>query len=290
MIYEDLLISNSNIDNNYKNELETNQFKQTTALLYYFMGKYDENWSHFEEDLAKIPLKEFVSNFQTSNLSANKKLEPILGSPIKKEVDILTKVFSKIPKLFAKWIASLSKKDINKGPGPFENKIIKDINKDDIFIIFNYTKTLENNLNIRDTSNMFHIHGIFENEKSIIVGHNCKEKSKFTNLCDEEEYIEDVYATLYKNPEKVIKRNSLLWNKLTNLTDVDIYEFGWSCSGVDADYIKKIVSCLNSKNVHLYLNNFDNQGEFKKKQWVKLGMNENKISFYIEENENIIFD
>lgn len=273
------------LDNVVK-ETKVKEMQLASFCLYWAFNRCFKNWNNFENKLSKISFNNLFDDFIQFNNKNNVRLKPTLGSPVKKEIDILRSTFGNIPELFAEWISSLdtNTKLTKKG---FEKEIIKAINKDDIFIIFNYTKTIEEMFNIKDPSNIYHIHGVYDNPASIVVGHNCKCKAKFTNLCDEKDNINELYATLYKNPEKVIKQNEKLWDSIKSLSDVYIYEFGWSCSNVDRDYIKQIVSCLNQKekNVKLYLNNYKNKGKSKKSKWTKYGMDEQFISYYRESKD-----
>lgn len=283
----------NNEENKQKeDEFENNELELSAAFVYIYMNRIDEKWKEFEEDLAKIPLYSIINEYKNSNESNKINLPTSFGGSVCKEVDILTNI--NISRLFSKWICSLSNKKIKLNKSAFENDIIKDIQDDDIFIIFNYTNTLEEILGVKnEDSRFYHIHGRADNPDSIVVGHNCKDKLTFTNLDNQEDYINEMYASLYKNPEKVITDNAELWNKISKLDKVDIYEYGWSCSDVDIDYIEKIVECLNpignNKDIHLYLNDFKCSGCYKKSQWIKCGLDKSLISLFKEDNDKIIY-
>ena len=59
---------------------------------------------------------------------------------------------------------------------------------------------------------------------------------------------------------------------------------------VDKDYIVKLINILKGKKCELYLNNYDNKGKEKSKQWIKNGFPEDAIYFYTEEENEIKYD
>ncbi len=275
------------------NELEKKEFdfnlRLTIAILFESMKRLNDeaDWKYFEENLAAIPFKDFIEEYRKYNKDNSVEKSPSLGSPVDYETEILCS--NSIRKLFSMWITDLPKKVLQRKA--FENYIISNIRQDDIFIIFNYTKTIEEYFCNSDDTIFYHLHGIADNKDSIIVGHNCKEKSKGTSLDTEEDYVNESYADLYKNPEIVIKNNNKLWDKISNSKELEIYEYGWSCSDVDSDYLSKITSIINSNNItySLHLNDFGNCGKNKAEQWEKCGLDKKygNIILYLEEDNTI---
>lgn len=226
--------------------------KLASGILFYSMNRHKgKYWNNFEKNLSTIPFKKIAKRYNIDHAGQ----------------ELLTSLYSEIISLFIEWINSIENVKLKKKA--FEQNIIKEIHDNDLFIIFNYTKTIETIFNVDDSEKFYHIHGTCENKDSIIIGHNCKKKSKWTNLETIKDYVNECYAILYKNPELVIKENEKLWRKIANSKEIIIYEYGWSCSGVDSDYIKEIISLVKDKKVYLYLNNYNNEGIKKKKQWIK---------------------
>lgn len=275
------------------NNLEKEEFDSdlclTIAILFESMKRLNDeaNWKHFEENLAAIPFKDFIEGYRKYNKDNLIEKSPSLGSPVDYETEISCS--NSIRKLFSMWITNLPKMVLQRKA--YENYIISNIRQDDIFIIFNYTKTIEEYFCNSDDTIFYHLHGTADNKDSIIVGHNCKEKSKGTPLDTEEDYVNESYAALYKNPETVIKNNNKLWDKISNSKELEIYEYGWSCSEVDSDYLSKIASIINSNNItySLHLNDFGNCGKNKAKQWRKCGLDKKygNIILYLEEDNTI---
>lgn len=294
-IFKKLIITKNAEEEKHLNfqteEIEIQRKKLACAILFDSMRRIgdDATWKNFEEDLAKIPFDDIIDEFEKYNKTQEIKLKSMLGSPVSKEVDIVTAMPGVIVSLFVEWINSLKPLSGRHNECVFEKKIIKSICPDDVFIIFNYTKTLEEILKITDCSNIYHIHGIKDYPETMVVGHNCKEKLIYLNcnnpLDSKDDYIAETYEILYKNPEKVIQKNNDLCDKINNVTE--IYEFGWSCSETDHDYIEKLAKFLKGKQCKLYLNDYENQGKNKMTQWVNYGFPRDLITFYIEEKNTI---
>ena len=280
------------VDCNGKQQLKKNDRllkRLTAALLFYSMAKIeDTEWNNFEENLAKIPLKNIIKNFRDENLNDNVHLERSLGSPVDKEVDLMTSLAPWIHELFAEWIESIGNRrgDIKKAG--FDKKVIGHIRQDDTFIIFNYTETVENLFGLKCPYIFYHIHGIYTDVNSIVVGHNNKElKNPNDTFCDEKDYIKQFFSDDYKNPEKVINDYKCLWDRISDAEHLNIYEYGWSCSKVDEDYIKHIVGLREGKATSIHLNDHGDKGLEKAEPWIKYGFDVNHIYLYKEEGDKI---
>lgn len=239
----------------------------------------NDEWNSFEDSLASLSIKDVLEFYMVKSNGAC-----AIGSPVSIEVDVITSLSSEIHTLFSNWISSLKiNKIIKKG---FEKEIIKEIKKDDIFLIFNYTDSLERGFPSITEKNVCHIHGSMD--KGVVFGHNCKEKSKSTNLNTEDDYINEFFARLYKNPEAIIKNNKQLWKKIESAKELDIYEYGWSCSNSDKDYIKKICDSIREKkSCNLYLNDFGGKGIEKRNVWIANGFLDENIILYDEDGYSI---
>lgn len=271
------------------NASERHDILKSLAILFKSMEYLnDTNWSKFEDNLSSLPLDRFIEEYRKYNQEHNIALESSLGSTVDREIDEIC-FNNKIPFLFAEWISNLKEICIEKNG--FEKQMINSIQDDDTFIIFNYTDTIEKIFNSDNKSIFYHIHGIKNEKDTIVVGHNCKEKSHSTNLDNEEQYINDIYSRLYKNPEIVIKKNQQLWNRISQFKELDIYEFGWSCSNADSDYIKKIISIIDENNIkiRMHFNNFNNEGKDKIKIWKSCGLN-NNCSYFLYEEKDYIYE
>lgn len=258
------------------------------AVLFYSMQDIgDLEWNTFEENLSKIPIDKIIAEYKKTNISCYKN-DATLGSPVNIEREKITSLSTEIVSLFTEWVRCLCHKEIMKRG--FEKELVKEINNNDTFIIFNYTKTIEDIFKNSNPNIFFHIHGVFDDNKNpIIVGHNCKPINNYYCLDKPSDYDNDFFDSLYKDTKSIIEKNEQLWSRLPNNESLKIYEYGWSCSDVDIDYISKIVDLLGSKMRHLYLNDFNNEGNRKKQQWIKCGLSQEVISLYKEETDKITF-
>lgn len=247
----------------------------------------DAEWNRFENALGRLPLEEIIEQNINENKNEGIKLKSILGSPNSREQDLITSFAKEIHELFADWINTI---EVNCDKTFFENEIISKIDSNDIYISFNYTDTVEKMFPKAKPNFVNHLHGkANDNDSAIIVGHR-NLNAIFEN--DEDEEKKDMIDSLIKPVEYVIKKNSDLWEEISKKFGESennvIYEFGWSCSPEDEEYIKKIVETIpNNKKTTLFLNNFKNEAISKYKIWQKLGYKGNVV-FYEEKDDGII--
>ena len=130
--------------------------------------------------------------------------------------------------------------------------------KDDLFLNFNYTKTLEN---LYGCNNVCHIHGCIDNGEKLTIGHG-NDKVDFyddNNLPDStvtRGTLTELHRKLRKNTREVIERNRTFFDKLKESDIKNIYSYGFSFSSVDIPYIQYICSILDTSDITWYLNNY----------------------------------
>lgn len=269
--------------------------KQFVATLFLEEMQYLE-WNRLEANLSYLPIRFFTEEWENQNKENNTSLSSSLGTTVSREVELITSMPSEFQILFAEWVASLPETSEKIKKLGFEKQGIKEIKSDDTFIIFNYTTTIEDLFRYQKQPNIenvfYHIHGV-KNDKRVVIGHNDKNKTSFdTPLCSTEDYIQECYAALHKPSEIIISQNAALWNRIKENSekgDFEIWEYGWSCSQVDNDYLEKIISIVKDQNATLYLNNYGNGADQKAEAWKACGFPEENIKYYTEEKESIIF-
>lgn len=271
-----------------RKDVDETRKKLACAILFYSMKSIDDlEWNDFENDLSKLPFQQIIESFKAYNFNNGADLCSLPGSPVDREIEIISSLPSVITSLFSEWICSLKQMEVKKRE--FESKTINQLRESDVFIIFNYTKTIEEIFNNSNPNLFFHIHGTADKKDSIVVGHNDKNKSDLNkplnSLDSDGDYIRDAYDCLYKHPEKVIKSNCDLWNKISEGTEYEFYEFGWSCSDTDRDYLEKIIKIVKDKQYRVHLNDYNDLDGYKKKQWVKYGASADSISYYHENDK-----
>lgn len=241
-------------------------------------------WQYFEKALGELQLKDEVERFkkycQENGISMPTSSTLIDDYPTR----LVTSIPSTINTLFVEWVENISIDEV-KDKKPFENDVINQISDTDIFITFNYTKTIEK-LFPELEGKIYHLHGIKEDEKSIVVGHRNLDVE-----FESDDPFEAAIASLQKPVENIIKYNAELWeaikNNFSNDVNNEIFEFGWSCSKEDREYIKHISSIIPyMENTTLYLNNFNDEAQEKLQKWEDSGY-KGKTVFYVESDEGI---
>lgn len=150
-----------------------------------------------------------------------------------------------LKKMFKEWIESIDLSTIS-------NKFIM-IERDNLYINFNYTKTLEENYKIVK-NNIFHIHGEISSE--LIFGHGKTyeeireetEKMIGSNAVGSESNIERARDQLRKKTEEVLENNKKYFNDLKKRNIEKVVVYGFSFADVDLSYINEIENNLD-KNI-----------------------------------------
>lgn len=177
---------------------------------------------------------------------------------------------SDIPQYFSDWISG-----IDTCAEPIMPSHIVD--KNNIYLNFNYTDTLEQVYNI-PSENILYIHGKALSSDKLIVGHHSKdliqEEPELQFATEEErqlyyeDYAEDVrvteakgiiksyFRTTYKDSERIIANNRQFFDSLTDVEEIYIY--GHSLSDIDLDYFCEIHNCV-SPNCKWYISYFNEE-------------------------------
>ena len=204
-------------------------------------------WKVFENELPScaIHIEEFclqMGNEMRDELD----YDPMDDMGIGRWLDDQYKFLKELPKYLRLWVESIdTKKDA-----------VYNINKDSIFLTFNYTDTLEYVYGI-DSDNIKHIHGYVKNKKEeLIIGHGNqkiisyaleKKKEAETNFVD---FSVSTFDRVSKYCEVTLKRTSRIIDENTDffesLSDVDeVIIIGHSLNTVDMPYFKKVFNSIS---------------------------------------------
>lgn len=158
-----------------------------------------------------------------------------------------------ITRFFEKWINQIKISKWKKKILDF-NKLIDE--KNDYFLTFNYTDTLEI---IYKAKHVCHIHGSLGEE--FYFGHGVD-----YNYYDDghvpigsEANFQTIHDYLKKNTLKALNIHQEFFNNMHDIKK--IYSYGFSFSDVDLIYIREICKKSNMKNVIWYLNDYSNISE-----------------------------
>lgn len=189
---------------------------------------------------------------------------------------------SELKNRFKEWIETIS-------PIRDNNDIRCSIDKDSLFLTFNYTDTLES-LYLVNKKDILHIHGnINDVDSKIILGHG-RNPSTMDHLDGEGNENSDIrvieanrtingyYDENYKNTKQILAENRSFFEKLNSVEHVIV--LGHSMADVDKDYFSVI-----SKNVDLnaakWVVSFHDKNEIesKSKFMEALGVKPGNITF-----------
>lgn len=153
----------------------------------------------------------------------------------------LKNVIYVLPHLLREWASSISTKDILP---------VFELCKDACYLSFNYTKTLEDVYNIKD-SNILHIHETVINNRPLVVG--CGE-ALFDEANDYPLGRDDVDIQIIRNilshskkPVEAILKEPKPKTWFGNLNEVtSVVVFGHSCSKVDKPYFETVAESIHT--------------------------------------------
>ncbi len=188
------------------------------------------------------------------------------------------KFLNELPKYLRLWVQSI---DVNKMP-KFK------IEKDALFLTFNYTATLEKIYSI-ECDNINHIHGFVENKNELLVIGHCDQDTiseALNKKRNAEEQFEDCAISTFdrvaqycettlKRTDYIIAENSYFFNHLSEVDNVVI--IGHSLNEVDMPYFRKVLQAVSPNTVWTayYHENSDEQ-RFKN-ILINLGIDKEKV-------------
>lgn len=212
--------------------------------------QYDKDcpWSDFESKLGQLDIDKIINYFKSTQVGDflvlsccfipqkdKDKIDSEIPSKAKDFID--NQIKRKFQECFNDWVNEVVPKTNPKKNEIFVNDII--FNKNDFFLTFNYTKTLETLFCIEE-SKIVHIHGVHGNKEDYIIGHNT-EYSFFrqTNNSLLPSFLDEVSKNLTDTFSKKAKsrlQNSFL-DKILSKNIKSIVFFGFSFGMSDGDYI-----------------------------------------------------
>ena len=206
-------------------------------------------WKDFENELPSCAthIEEFGSQMG-NDMREELDYDPMDDMGIGRWLDDQYRFLNELPKYLRLWVESIDTK----------KEAVYQINKDSVFLTFNYTDTLEYVYGI-DSDNIKHIHGYVKNKKEeLVIGH-CnqkiisyaleKKKEAETNFVD---FSVSTFDRVSKYCEVTLKRTSRIIDEnadfFESLSDIDeVIIIGHSLNTVDMPYFKKVFNSI-SKN------------------------------------------
>jgi hypothetical protein len=208
-------------------------------------------WKDFENELPSCATHIEEWGLQMGNEMRDEiDYDPMDDMGIGRWLDDQYRFLNELPKYLRLWVESIdTKKDA-----------VYKINKDSVFLTFNYTDTLENVYCI-DPDNIKHIHGYVKNKKEeLVIGH-CNQKAISYALEKKKEaeikfvdFEVSTFDRVSKYCNATLKRTSRIIDENThffkNLSDVDeVIIIGHSLNTVDMPYFKKVLNSIRKNAV-----------------------------------------
>ncbi|GHT15156.1 hypothetical protein FACS1894170_12640 [Planctomycetales bacterium] len=230
----------------FKHFLETSDSEFYDEFTNYCIFDNDEDWFwlEFERNLANIELDKeqireekscFLKDYCADDWSDS------YHHDYQYEIEEkINKLYGGLKRNFIEWVQQLNRntRDIQ-----FSTEIpMLKLNKDALFLSFNYTDTLENLYQV-PSYNIKHIHGSASNIKSdIIFGHGADfvrkeygDSDTDPRELDAEDILDTRFRTLTRKPtKKIISANQVWFKNLQNIKEIII--IGHSLNDIDADY------------------------------------------------------
>lgn len=215
-----------------------------------------EFWSDIEKTIGKEDFYEEL--WENEMMSAVTFIEDHPGLPLVygQMAYSLANTVPLLRELFEEWVAeSLNGISYHTISPRKEFLDILDTNcaKQNIYIVFNYTYTLEEVYGIPKES-VYHIHGSAgEDTKKVIFGHSNNQILELESG-EFDAAINIIRSSLLKDTDRVIEENLSLFSKLYDVSEV--YSYGFSFSEVDMPYVHEITKQLVPSNVTWFFNSF----------------------------------
>lgn len=232
-------------------EVPTNEDEVIGFIEHLLCDVDGDKWSNLESSIGEIDFENYLLDYEHDEQDDDDLWDEMYYN--EDGAMSLVNPILEIPSYFSRWILT-----INLNDAKFMLDFSHIINKNnDLFLSFNYTKTLEYLYGIK---HVCHIHGM-QGEK-LLFGHG-KDYDYFSDdnygmLPGTEDSFQKIHDALKKDTKRALKENKSFFEMLKSSID-KIYSYGFSFSEVDEIYIREICNILDTKTITWYLNDFDDE-------------------------------
>lgn len=199
---------------------------------------FDENelWKDFEKILGELDVDDIFNKFECYLQPMDENWKDQYWHDFTYEVSRYMDFTNDIDKWLIKWINNINISE--------ESKKMFDLKSEDLYLSFNYTKTLEELYNI-DGQSVLHIHGMINSvDEELILGHNNKYemamRGEEVDIRVQEFYsiMEEYFNATFKPTQELIAKHEYFFKSLDKVTEIIV--IGHSLSDVDMPYFEKI--------------------------------------------------
>jgi hypothetical protein len=288
----------------FSDYLQLNNRTMFDVLEEYIGYPQSENnlWSKFEQNLANLNIDEILS--ESSDYLPNIADEEFKDRDLETFPQIMRE---KLEQLTIGLISEFKKfiKAVEIPEDIYSRKV--ELNREALFLNFNYTNTLEKFYNIKP-KHINYIHNTVFGEVDIILGHGIDPKNFEKKIPDPpagidaddldewyslyhtfdysydkgREILNEYFKEMYKPTEYIVKNNQNFFDSMSDVNEIFI--FGHSISDVDILYFKQLAVSV-SQNANWYFSYYsDEEKETLKDSLLGLGINlENLFSLKLNE-------
>lgn len=228
----------------FANYLKENDYRTYEIVEQYIIPEIDL-WSDLEILLADIDTDSIIDNAEQYLISyADEEWSDSYHHDYEFEIEKICDAVSKdLLDNFSHWVRQIEIEN-------FRRVHLKCIDKNALFLNFNYTNTLQKIYSVSN-DRILHIHGSAMNDSSpLILGHGWqrKEYELLSRSNDENtdvrvaggnELIDDLLSRTFKPTKKIICKNKAFFNRLHTVTEV--FVLGHSLSEIDKPYFVEIL-------------------------------------------------
>lgn len=225
-------------------------------LMHLITQSAEEKWSDFEDSLGRL---DFSWDLSDPSDYIDEDGDPNYFYLAQDNEDRTTQLVQCVPQIrrfFSEWVKTIDLSTARPKAG-FQALINP---AQDLFLNFNYTRTLEELYGI---SNVCHIHGVLGEE--LVVGHGAgpySEKGRWSNI-GSEDGIAFIHEALRKDTAGAMKKHLAFFEKLASGVSA-VYSYGFSYGAADEDYIKEICHIAGTSSVVWNLLNYPVDNELKR--------------------------
>lgn len=260
----------------FRNYVETKNTDLFDALERYFNP--DQLWSNFEATLADLHTDHildeagnYYENYGAENWSDA--FHHDYQYEISERIKLVT---IELKKIFTEWVLSLNI--------PLHRDNMLQLNREEIFLSFNYTPTLSKLYKVNPT-NITYIHNEAKSEDSeLLLGHGVNpgqfpergSEDQDIRITEGQELVDQYFLDSYKPVYKIIEEKKQFFDSLQQIKEVNIY--GHSMADVDLPYFREIINRLDPSQVKWRVSYFKKE-EYEQRltTLVNLGIPEENI-------------
>lgn len=218
-------------------------------LMHLIIRSAEENWGDFEDALGHLDFSWDLSD-PSEHLDRDGEPNYFHAAYVNEDrVNQLVKCVPQIRHFFSEWVETIDVAGADPKP---EFQDLLDPHKD-LFLNFNYTRTLEEIYGIPDVC---HIHGTLGED--LLVGHGAGayfDKTYLSPYIGSEDGIELVQDALRKDTAGALKKHRAFFQKLSSGLSA-VYSYGFSFGEVDEIYFEEIFRIADTSSVMWYLLNY----------------------------------